>query len=575
MNQTSRRRKILFRCIALSLAFHIGAGFLLERNPIWLYSPRPNLTSPSDSWLACMGREEKESILKMALLASPTKTTSEPTLQPQRENNHVVLKSSVPDPSHLVSELPLTTPSSFHPSQLLVANTETISEFTLPSEEPLNLSSYIPKDILNFPPEPPEIAHVAPAASFHPEEVLSIPSLIPKLELIAKFPELVYSEQLNQISFFSTQTPAPPPPLHPKLFNSLPTLPTLAELETSTYSEEFDTDLVFMPLEDKPGYLFALTLIPKTDLQVPKMKQHYMFLIDRANSIQRERLIETKIAVSKVLEELESNDTFNIIVFDSKMEKFSVGQQPVTKTSIAKAKDFIQKIELGSFFSPGDLYKPLLMTVPYQVKEDEVYTAIVMTDGDYLSKKNAQTALFEQWTAYNQGRVGLHILGMKGDRNLNSFEALSALNRGSCSETATKRGMRRKLLKIVKTIQTPLVKNISCQAFSRAPQTTVSIYPENTRTQHLYAGQPYVLVGTADTLDDFILFIQGRVKDRWLNIKKRVSFISARKGDDSLKNQWALQKAYHLYQRYLKDKNTAHLTEIKTLIDPLQLPVAF
>lgn len=575
MNQILRRKKTLFRCIAFSLLIHLLCAFLLQRNPIWLYPPRPNPTSPSSEWLACMSKEEKTLILKASFLRGSVHTEFfEKSLEPTSEKGQIALRMNVSDPSHLPSQLPLTTYTSFHPNHLLVSNTETISEFTLPEEEPLHLPSYIPKDLLSLPVENPPITYIAPPA-FYPEETIAIAPVPPKLELTVKLPEVTPWESTDLVSFFSLEKPTPPPKLHPKLFNSLPQLPTLEELETSTYSEEFDTDLVFMPLEDKPGYLFALTLIPRKNLQISKMKQHYMFLIDRANSIQKERLIETKIAILKALDELNPQDTFNLIVFDSKMEKFSVGQMSANKGSIAKAKEFLQKIELGSFFSPADLYKPLLMTVPYHVQEDEIYTAIVLTDGDSLSKKNALHSLFNQWTAYNQGKVTLYVVGMRGDKYLDSFDAICALNRGQCIETNTKKALRRRLLKLIKTIEAPIVKNIACQAFSRAPNAHVAIYPENTRTQHLYANQPYVLVGTADTLDDFILFIQGRIKDRWLNIKKTISFISARKGDISLKNQWALQKAYTVYQTYLKDKNPNHLSEIKTLIDPLELPAVF
>lgn len=574
MNQTFRRKKVLFRCIAFSLLIHMSAAALLERNPIWLYSPR-DVHSPRESaWLACMSKEEREHILKMALDPTTSNRTAQKISEPRKETSKLAVQANIPDPSHLASQLPLATPANFNPTHLLVSNTEAIASFSLPSDEPLDLCSYIPKDLLLPFSEYPVVSNIAPPATFHPEKEILIAQAAPQLQCSPEPLEIAYSEPLPKVSFLSLNN-SPPPALHPKLFNHLPALPTLEELETSSYSSEFDTDLIFLPLENEPGYLFALTLIPKEDLQLPKMKQHYMFLIDRANSIQKERLAQTKAAVYKALDELSVDDTFNIMAFDSKMEKFSAGQLPATKSSIARAKDFLQKIELGSFFSPADLYKPLLMTVPYQVREDEVYTAIVFSDGDSLSKKNVQTALFDQWTAYNQGKVAFYLVGMNGDKNLSSLNALCALNRGELALTNTKRGMRRKLLKLIKSIQTPIVKNISCQAFSRAPNAHVHIYPQNSRTQHLYAGQPYVIVGTADTMDDFILFVQGRTKDRWLNIKKKVSFLSAKKGDLSLKTQWALQKAYYVYGQYLISKNPDLLAEAKTLADPILLPAVF
>ncbi len=42
-------------------------------------------------------------------------------------------------------------------------------------------------------------------------------------------------------------------------------------------------------------------------------------------------------------------------------------------------------------------------------------------------------------------------------------------------------------------------------------------------------------MGSTDTLDDFIVFIQGRLRNQWLNVKKTLSFVNAKKGTHSLK----------------------------------------
>ena len=92
---------------------------------------------------------------------------------------------------------------------------------------------------------------------------------------------------------------------------------------------------------------------------------------------------------------------------------------------------------------------------------------------------------------------------------------------------------------------------------------------------HLYLEQPYVILGSAETLDDFILFVQGRIKGKWLNIKKTVSFLNAKRGSQSLKGEWALQRAYRLYELYLRDDNPGHLAEARLLLEPYDAQIAF
>ena len=74
---------------------------------------------------------------------------------------------------------------------------------------------------------------------------------------------------------------------------------------------------------------------------------------------------------------------------------------------------------------------------------------------------------------------------------------------------------------------------------------------------------------------DFILFVQGRLKDRWLNIRKTVSFLNAKKGGKELKEEWALQSAYQLYEHYLQDANPSHLVEAQNLLEPFNYQPPF
>ncbi len=362
--------------------------------------------------------------------------------------------------------------------------------------------------------------------------------------------------------------------LHVITLPNLPKLPTLNELQTSSYSDSFEAELVFLPKETK-GYIFALTLIPKQDLDLAKIRQHFTFLIDRSNSIQQGRLSATKTAVHKALEELSETDTFNIIAFDSKIEKMSPYNLPCVGSSFVVAETFLEKVQLGSFFTSSDLYKPLSITVPYQVENDEIYTTILLTDGETLSKKSATKALLQNWTQYNKGKVSLYAIGMSSDAQKTSLETITAFNKGKWMDAPSSRSLKRKLLRLIKTVQNPIAKDLSCKAISKSASSKIQLFAKAHQMPHLYRDQPYVILGETEHLDDFILFVQGRLKDRWLNIKKTISFANAKKGSKWLKEEWALQKAYDLYERYLGDENPEHIAEAAHLLEPFHFKPVF
>ncbi len=516
-------------CLFISLFVHALFLVFIQTHSLWFCSSVEK-ASPSTSRL--LEKVSGDEILQETFDAiAETKTASRtfaPELAPIAST---LIHIPMEQPAPLLSNIPLLSSEGalsenlallseeIHLTRSIHTRQETsdfLEGLILPSLEPLpqkHLSSH--KFSLEIAPMPmPLFKHMPP------------PSL---QDILSPFP-------LAKKSLFLAQhcdAPAPPPASIP-----LPNLPqffTLADLDTINLSDAFNAELTFLSKPGDAGYLFALTLLPKADLHLPKLQQRLTFLIDRGNSIQRERLVATKQAVLRALEDLEEDDSFNIVVFDSKTEKLFSSFAPVTASTISKAEEFLDKVGLGSFFSTSDPYRPLLLTVPNYVPENELYTTILLTNGETLSNPEARKALTRDWTLQNQGRVSLYVVGMETDPNGATFETLCALNRGRYIQSTSQRGLKRQVLKLTKNIKTPLAKDLSIQIISRTAGRKIDIYPKPGLAPHLYLNQPYVLIGSTDTLDDFFVFVQGRLKNQWLNVKKPLSFVNAKKGNSSLK----------------------------------------
>ncbi len=563
------KRKIFAVCVAASLCSHIVSLLLLQRHSLWYSSQRP--LAEKSFQLAEIEKIEKNQFLKESFDDRFSALRAETASDPIPETASFAFKQlPMTQPIAMPQEPPIPFLSSPHfPGNELAAAPQNLS-FPLPGIEQINLFEHLPKDLIVPSPLLPA-ASLAAEPSLHPTTRFVLETPPHPRQQQAPLPNLAYAPVL--LSFPLSENRTEPKFLKPASFPHLPDLPTLEDLETVSYSDYFDAEIIFSPLENEEGYLFALTLIPHPDLDLPKIRQHYSFLIDRSNSIQKERLAAVKTAVLKAIAELDLEDSFNIIAFDSKIDKFSPAPIPAAATAIRGGSNFLEQIQLGSFFSPANLYKPLFLTVPST--DDDLHTVILLTDGESLSKKTAQRELAMGWTGYNQGRVSLFAIGVGGDSHLATLDAATAFNRGKILYAPTKRGIKRKLLKLMKTISHPIAKNLSARGISRSSQSTIVLYPQAHAAPHLYLNEPYVILGTAKSLDPFILFVQGRIKNRWLNIKKPISFASAKKGAASLKAQWSLQRSYRLYEQYLYDLNPSHLAEARALLEPHDLKVAF
>lgn len=552
-------KRLLTFCILISLSVHGLFLLFIRHHSVWFVQPldsRPAQASVS---------QRKQAILKETFLAL---TKKEPTsaIEPKTIANSESFSQELP-PFH-------NTPAAHHPRTFtqskLIYSTPTFS--TISPSHPSKLELNLPELMVLTHPQPKEIH--APVA--FPRQHLQTASMSqlngPHFEPLQM--QLVHPDRTPTSMDLVDQNISRKPLLTiPNV--SMPSFPTLNELETSIYSDYFDLDLVCLPKEKGPGYLFAVTLLPRADLNLPKLRQQYYFLIDRANSIQKDRLSATKNAVLKALEMLAPDDTFNIIAFDSKVDKlFSCPKSPDV-ISISQAKIFLDQVNLGSFFAPADLYNPLLLTLPNPVRDDEVNTAILLTDGENLSKKSSIRAILQAWTRQNNGAVSLFTVGMNNDPQKSTLHLTSAFNRGQFFGSPTQRGLKRKLLKLMQNIQTPLAKNITVRGISKSQNSSIELHAGFRTSPHMYLDQPFVIIGQCDANDEFILFVQGRLKDRWMNIKKNISFINAKKGGTSLLEEWAVQKAFQAYESYVQDNNPHHLTEAENVLRPYHIQPAF
>ena len=552
-----RNRKILSACIAVSMLLH--ACFLAFLQNL-SYSQSPNSPSPF--------RSKIEVNLQITDVINESENSMDPSLGPMPQKSPVYL-STILTPFHGIDAKDIDdTP--FHLDSFLISKKIHEQKNTLPIFESINFSD-LTKNLIESPLEKSsihplvartEILQISKFASFVPASPLPIETLSKMEDCKIDHPEMIQQKPPQQ-KWGSIS------------LANLPQIPTLSELETVNLSEHFDIDLQFTQNPDGLSYTFALTLIPRPDLNLPTLNQKILFLIDRSNSIQNTRLKLTKSAVRKAIEELPLDASFNIMAFDTKVTKSFPTYRLPNNSSISEANAFLDKIVLGNFFSPADLYKPLLLTIPGDIREDELYSAILLTDSENLRKSGTKTDILKNWTIQNKGKVSLFALGLDSDHYTKVLDAACTLNRGDFMSSTTLKGLKRRLLKLTKSIQNPIAKNITSVVISQKNKGKIQLHHHDFASPHLYSNQPYVILGTVENLDDFILFVQGRLKNQWLNIKKQISFIDARKGHAYLSTDVAIKKAYELYHQYCYDGNAQHLVEAKQIAQNNQFSCVF
>ena len=552
-------KKILIFSFFASILFHACEFHFFQNQKLWI-PPKTNAYYVND-----VKKIEKEEILKQTFSSMVT------THQGSQNSSKVSQDTPV---NHLQTTLPFVENLKVEMShnfdlpeiKSILSDIKIQSvKIALPqvtvSPNP-RLSTYIPRPSLQIPQKPETVK----ALGIKPENR-----------------ELSQTFTSEKNSNFTLQTPSlskttqkivhqEPPLQKATLFKrKICKLPSLEDLHCQSVSNFFETDLVFFELK-KDHYLFALTLIPKSQVPITPLSQNFYFLLDKSNSIQKERLKATKEAIKKAIHDLEPTDSFNIIAFDQKVDKIAPVCMLATQENKKKADIFLDSIELGSFFSKKDLFNPLFLTLPIE-NSLHTNTAILFTDGENLENSAQLSLLVNQWTFLNQGKVNLYTVCMDTDAQVETLHALSMYNKGKALASPTLKGFKRKLSKLIKTIKQPIAQGLTIKAISQ--NGIIDTYPKPFTAPILHLNEPYTIVGSTSNLEDFTLFIQGKLDGKWLHIKKQISFKDAKKASPHLKSLWAQQKAFDLYTGYVLESNSEKLTQAQQLIKTFQLPEIF
>lgn len=395
--------------------------------------------------------------------------------------------------------------------------------------------------------------------------------LYTKVEELFKFRELIDNEETlvsdytkfkqNDASFITQNF-------------SLIDMPNLEDLTTLPYKDYFDVEVSFAPKINEKGYIFAITFVPKPTIKLNRLKQNVFFLVDRSNSIQKERLNSTRHAITSSIPFLNEEDTFNILAFDSKLDVLSTLNLKNDNISLSRARSFLRRQNIGSFFSSTNFTIPLYKILDKNIGDDEINIAILISNGDGLHKfKNSR--VLNDWSRSNGGNLSLYTLCLENDKNMSVLELFSSLNKGKLLSADSTKNLRRKLQRLIKSISSPIAKDIVANAICLDNKAKIKLYPSNSQAPNLYINEPYTLLGTIEKLEDFTIFLQGKCKNNTFNLKKHISFDEAKQGGSTLQKELAMKLASICYQRYLVDNKSNHLQEAQKHLKPFEIEPIF
>lgn len=343
---------------------------------------------------------------------------------------------------------------------------------------------------------------------------------------------------------------------------------------TIEWENEVDIDIAYMPDREGHRYIFSLAIHPDFTFDGEPIAQNYYFLIDRSSSVEKHKFGRYKRAVQRALTSLKENDTFNILFFDKKIAKLSKENLAVTPKNLRRAEDFLERDLSRNLFAAGDIYSTLDQMIPDSQNSEELHSVILISDGNGLMSPSKQRRTITDWIAKKQGSINFYSAAAGRGNNLALLDLISYSTAGKMLYSDTNASFPRKLVRFVKDLGEPLVKNITVEIAPKDPTSTVKLHPIRAPLPPMFAERPYVLIGEIDELCDFTLFLQGKSRDGWLNIKKTISLKEGKRGGRTLEKQWSNIEIHNEYDQYLMNGKQAHLRTAKEIAAPLRGVIA-
>jgi len=347
------------------------------------------------------------------------------------------------------------------------------------------------------------------------------------------------------------------------------------QLATIANTDDFVVETHYSPSYDGSYYFFRLRFIPKADAVFKRIQQNMFFLVDRSNSIDKKRYDFSKKSIIKALSMLNDGDTFNILVFDDTVTRLAHNNLSWNTDNIAMAQGFLENQPHGGMFASTDLYSSLDKIIPEVVADNEVNTAILLSDGDTFLRLNQQRETIGEWTRNNTGKVTLFSVASGKRNNLPLLDLLCSFNKGMLVYTPDDSQLETTMTNLMHSIQTPIGKDIFATIVLQDKDTKINIFPRTSRLPNLYKEIPYTIYGTINKPKTFHIFLQGKYYDKWLDIKKTITFDIPPDEDNAIEKTYRIHYAYDFYEKYLNDGDISHLTTARKILAPLKVEPAF
>jgi len=251
---------------------------------------------------------------------------------------------------------------------------------------------------------------------------------------------------------------------------------------------------LFTSKKSKDNYFMLMVVPPSQAETTEQLSKEMIFVIDVSGSMAGTSINQAKRGLKYALSNLNEDDHFNIIQFESNYKIYRLQPLQATKENIAKALKYVGKLSANG----GTEAKPALLQAMRQASNSEaVSTILFLTDGDVGNEDDIIRAVNN-----NLGNARLFSVAIGSAPNRHLLNKVSKFGRGTFTNIASLNEVESKMKLLFEKIEKPVLADVQLKIDN------AELYPNP--IPDLFTGQPMIVFGKLGKSNSDLAVLKGR-----------------------------------------------------------------
>ncbi len=321
--------------------------------------------------------------------------------------------------------------------------------------------------------------------------------------------------------------------------------------------DDIGVDLITFEDEDHEGYFLAM-ISPRFGLDASRASaKDILFILDTSGSMQGEKIIQAKGALSFCLNGLAEGDRFNVIDFDDQARPFKPALVAADRRNIGEALSFVE----GCGAEGGTNINDALLTGLDQIARSERTSFVIfLTDGlPTVGETDVQRILANAEEA-NRSKTRLFVFGVGYDVNTRLLDRLAGDHHGVSEYVHPSEDIEVKVSHFFTKVSHPILTQLEL-TFEGVK--AYELYPKE--LPDVFKGSQILVLGRYEGEGRARATLAGRSRGGERKVGFDVDFSGGR-GNDFIPKLWATRKiGYLIDQLRLHGENKELVSEVVRL----------